>query len=275
MTTRDIPWGPPFARRGHRPGFRHPWARSGPGIPFPCGPEEAAVHDPDDENDQHDNDRPGREHERPGPPGRGRRHHRGGPHPRGRGFGPGGFGPGGFGPGGFGPGGPFGPGGFGPGGPGRGFGRRGRRTARGDVRTAVLAVVADGPRHGYEIIQEITARSGGQWKPSPGSVYPMLSQLEDEGLVRSEQSDGRRVVHLTEEGTRHVEEHRAALDAVWAPFTAGNEASDEPGDGFAEELSKLFAAAQQVAAAGTPEQIASATESLTEARKALYRLLAE
>lgn len=272
MTTRDIPWGPPFTR-GRRSGFRHPLARFGPDTPFPCGPEEAAMHDGHD-NDEHDDDGPGRgEHDRPGPPGRGRRHHRGGPHPRGRGFGPGGpFGPGGFGPGGFGPGG-FGPGG--PFGPGRGFGRRGRRTARGDVRTAVLAVVADGPRHGYEIIQEITARSGGQWKPSPGSVYPMLSQLEDEGLVRSEQTEGRRVVHLTEEGTRHVEEHRATLDAVWAPFTAGDEASDGPGDGFAEELSKLFAAAQQVAAAGTPEQIASATGSLTEARKALYRLLAE
>ncbi|TDN77110.1 MULTISPECIES: PadR family transcriptional regulator [Pseudonocardia] len=203
-----------------------------------------------------------------------RRPHRGGPHGRGRGFGPGGA----FGPGGFGPGGPFGgPGGpFGPGGPGRGFGRRGRRTARGDVRTAVLAVVADGPRHGYEIIQEITARTGGQWKPSPGSVYPMLSQLEDEGLVRSEQTEGRRVVHLTEEGTRHVEEHRAALDAVWAPFADdGEAASDDPATGLGEELARLHAAARQVADAGTPEQITSATEALTEARKALYRLLAE
>jgi DNA-binding PadR family transcriptional regulator len=230
-----------------------------------------------DEHDEHHSDHHSDHHdEERGPRGRGRRHHRGGPHGRGRGFGPGGP----FGPGGVGPGGPFGPGGVGPGGPfgpggPRGFGRRGRRTGRGDVRTAVLAVVADGPRHGYEIIQEITARSGGRWKPSPGSVYPMLSQLEDEGLVRSEQAEGRRVVHLTEEGTRHVAEHRAALDAVWAPFTADDEESDEPADALGEELSKLFAAAQQVAAAGSAEQIASATGSLTEARKALYRLLAE
>ncbi|GAA1400840.1 hypothetical protein GCM10009613_58290 [Pseudonocardia kongjuensis] len=214
------------------------------------------------------------------------RPHRGGPHGRGRGFGPGGpFGPGGFGggPGGFGgPGGPggfggfggFGPGGFGPGGRGRGFGRR--RTARGDVRAAVLAVVADAPRHGYEIIQEITARTGGRWKPSPGSVYPMLSQLEDEGLVRSEQTDGRRVVHLTEEGTRHVAEHRATLDAVWAPFADDAEAAaDDPATGLGDELARLHAAARQVAAAGTPEQVTAATEALTAARKALYRLLAE
>ncbi|MEQ3554442.1 PadR family transcriptional regulator [Pseudonocardia nematodicida] len=227
------------------------------------------MHDDDTEHGPHG----GRPHR--GPHGLGRR---GG---FGRGFGPGGpFGPGGFGPGAFGPGGPFagaGPGGFGPGGPGRGFGRRGRKTARGDVRSAVLAVVADAPRHGYEIIQEITARSGGQWKPSPGSVYPMLSQLEDEGLVRSEQTEGRRVVHLTEEGTRHVEENRAALDAVWAPFAedAENDADDDPSSVLAQELGRLHAAAHQVASAGTPEQVASATEALTEARKTLYRLLAE
>ena len=83
---------------------------------------------------------------------------------------------------------PFGPG-FGPG--PRGFGpfpgprgrRGGRRTSRGDIRLAVLALVAEQPRHGYEIIQEIAERSGGSWKPSPGSVYPTIQQLEDEGLV--------------------------------------------------------------------------------------------
>ncbi|GAA1086703.1 PadR family transcriptional regulator [Pseudonocardia alni] len=228
----------------------------------------------DDRDDPRDEGGPGHRH--------GRAHRRGrGPGGRafgpGRGFGPGGpFGPGGFGPGGFGPGG-FGPGGFGPGGfgPGGPRGRRGKR-ARGDVRTAVLAVVADGPRHGYEIIQEITGRSGGQWKPSPGSVYPMLSQLEDEGLVRSEQTEGRRVVHLTEEGTRHVEEHRAELDAVWAPFAEDAEAAEsDPATGLVTELGRLAAAARQVAEAGSEAQVASATEALTEARKALYRLLAE
>ena len=79
--------------------------------------------------------------------------------------------------------------GFGPGGPRGGFpgrgGRRGRRTPRGDVRSAVLALVAEQPRHGYEIIQEIGERTGGVWRPSPGSIYPTVSQLEDEGLVRT------------------------------------------------------------------------------------------
>jgi len=177
--------------------------------------------------------------------------------------------------------GPFGPG-FGPG-PGMppGFGRgvggprgrgRGRRTARGDIRAAVLALVAEQPRHGYEIINEIAERSGGAWRPSPGSVYPTLSQLEDEGLVRVEQADGRKVVHLTESGTAYVAEHREELDAVWA--SVGRDADDEA-TGLWEQLGQLHAAAQQVMGAGSPEQITAATAALTEARKTIYRLLAE
>jgi DNA-binding PadR family transcriptional regulator len=171
----------------------------------------------------------------------------------------------------------FGPG-FGPGMPPRGGfpgprgRRRGRRTARGDIRAAVLALVAEQPRHGYEIIQEIAERSGGAWRPSPGSVYPTLSQLEDEGLVRVEQSEGRRVVHLTEAGTTYVEEHRAELDAVWASI--GQESDDDAGELW-EQLGQLHAAAHQVMSAGTPEQVTAATAALTEARKTIYRLLAE
>jgi DNA-binding PadR family transcriptional regulator len=182
---------------------------------------------------------------------RGHRHRR---HPFGPGFGP-----------------PFGPGmrGF-PGPRGR---RGGRRTSRGDIRAAVLALVAEQPRHGYEIIQEIAERTSGAWRPSPGSVYPTLSQLEDEGLVRVEQAEGRRVVHLTEEGTRYVEEHREELDAVWA--SVGRDADDESAVELWEQLGQLHAAAAQVMSAGTPEQIASATATITEARKAIYRLLAE
>jgi DNA-binding PadR family transcriptional regulator len=159
----------------------------------------------------------------------------------------------------------------------RGFGgprgRRGRRTSRGDIRAAVLALVAQRPRHGYEIIQEIAERSGGAWRPSPGSVYPTLSQLEDEGLVRVEQTEGRRVVHLTEEGTRYVEEHSDELDAVWA--SVGREADDEGAGELWEQLGQLHAAAAQVMSAGTPEQVATATAAITETRKAIYRLLAE
>lgn len=159
----------------------------------------------------------------------------------------------------------------GPPGP-RGRRRGRRRTARGDIRAAVLALVAEQPRHGYEIIQEIAERSGGAWRPSPGSVYPTLSQLEDEGLVRVEQVDGRRVVHLTEAGTRYVDEHRAELDAVWA--AVGQDADDDASELW-EQLGQLNAAAQQVLGAGTPEQVAAATAALAEARKTIYRLLAE
>jgi DNA-binding PadR family transcriptional regulator len=185
------------------------------------------------------------------------------PRGRGRGRGRGRF-PG-FGPG-FGPGGPP-RGGF----PGRG-GRRGRRTPRGDVRSAVLALVAEQPRHGYEIIQEIGERTGGVWRPSPGSIYPTVAQLEDEGLVRTEKADGRRMVHLTEEGTRHVEEHRAELDAVW---TAVGRDVDDDAAALWEQLAQLHAAAGQVMSAGTSEQITAAGEALAEARKTIYRLLAE
>jgi DNA-binding PadR family transcriptional regulator len=136
----------------------------------------------------------------------------------------------------------------------------------------VLALVAEQPRHGYEIIQEIAERSGGAWRPSPGSVYPTLSQLEDEGLVRVEQTEGRRVVHLTEAGTRYVTEHREELDAVWASI--GRDADDGSVELW-EQLAQLHAAAQQVMGAGTPEQITAASAALAEARKTIYRLLAE
>lgn len=229
------PRGGSFRRRPHR----HPFGPDGPEPPF-AGPPP--FDGPDEDGGPH----MGR--------GRARRVRFGGP-----------------------PGPPFPPP-FGPRGFGRGFGpgmrgpHRGRRTARGDIRAAVLALVAEQPRHGYEIIQEIAQRSGGAWRPSPGSVYPTLSQLEDEGLVRVEQADGRRVVHLTDAGTAYVEEHRAELDAVWE--SVGTDA-DDPAVGLWEQLAQLHAAAQQVMSAGSPEQITSATETLTEARKAIYRLLAE
>ncbi|WP_300016341.1 helix-turn-helix transcriptional regulator [Pseudonocardia sp.] len=136
----------------------------------------------------------------------------------------------------------------------------------------MLALLAEQPRHGYDIIQEIAERSGGHWRPSPGSVYPTISQLEDEGLALVEKSDGRRVVSLTDAGTAYVTEHRAELDAVWEAL--GRDADSEAGELW-DQLGQLHAAAQQVLGAGTPEQITAATAALTEARKTIYRLLAE
>jgi hypothetical protein len=116
--------------------------------------------------------------------------------------------------GGFGAGPAFGWPGFGG---GRGFGGRGSsgRAARGDVRASVIALLAEQPRHGYQIITEITERSGGAWTPSPGSVYPVLQQLQDEGLVRPEEADGRRVFHLTEAGEAYVAAHPDELAKPW------------------------------------------------------------
>jgi hypothetical protein len=109
------------------------------------------------------------------------------------------------GPGGGGHRGPYGEGPFGFGGP-RGFGGpggfrgRGGKARRGDIRTASLLLLAEEPRNGYAIMQEIEQRSNGVWAPSPGSVYPALSQLEDEGLIRSEEQDGRKQFTLTDAG---------------------------------------------------------------------------
>ncbi|WP_243636670.1 PadR family transcriptional regulator [Rhodococcus sp. Eu-32] len=195
--------------------------------------------------------------------GHGRRGHGGDEHrgraDRNRGFGPGGFGPGGFGA--FGPGGDFGR--------GRGRGGRGRR---GDVRSAILLLLAESPMHGYELIQQIVARSEGAWKPSPGSIYPALSQLEDEGLVLIEKIDGRKTARLTEQGITFVDEHRAELGAPWDDVrrSVGGDALDLRG-----LIGQLMGAAGQVASVGTPDQVKAAGEVLADARRRLYRILAE
>jgi DNA-binding PadR family transcriptional regulator len=170
--------------------------------------------------------------------------------------------------GGWGPGGGHGRGGWG-GGPGWG---RGPRARRGDVRAALLLLLEEEPRNGYQLIQAIEQRTGGVWRPSPGAVYPALQQLEDEGLVRAEEADGRRVFQLTDEGRAYVEENRERLRAPWDAVT-------EAGTGDVGELRQLvfglFAAVRQVAHAGTEQQIAEAKRILGEARRALYRTLAE
>jgi DNA-binding PadR family transcriptional regulator len=183
---------------------------------------------------------------------------------RGHGAGPGlGFGPG-FGPGGRG-GFPFG--GF----PGPGS-RRGPRVRRGDVRSGILALLAEEPRNGYQIIQELAERSGGVWRASPGSVYPALQQLEDEGLVRADARDGRRQYHLTDAGREYVAaragEHAAPWEAV----------ADSVHDDMIE-LRDVFlqvgVAFGQVVHAGSAAQVAEARRVLADTRRALYRILAE
>jgi len=171
------------------------------------------------------------------------------------------------------PGGPPGPHMFGPwfGEPGM-RGMRGPRARRGDVRAAALALLAEEPMNGYQIIQAIGERSDGVWRPSPGSVYPALQQLEDEGLVRAEAADaGRRAYRLTEEGRGYVEAHP---DEVRAPWEVVAGAVGDAAIDMRNLIGQVAMAAYQVVSAGTESQVGQARDVLTDARKALYRLLA-
>jgi DNA-binding PadR family transcriptional regulator len=154
------------------------------------------------------------------------------------------------------------------------FGRR-PKVGRGDVRTAVMRLLAEEPRNGYQLIQELTERSGGVWRPSPGAVYPALQQLEDEGLVRAEEKDGKRAFRLTEEGQGAVK----ALGDVAAPWETAAEGFDTEAGALVMELRTLIAqvasAVVQVAQAGNEAQIARAKELMTQTRRSLYRILAE
>ena len=157
------------------------------------------------------------------------------------------------------------------GGPGgRPRGRR-RGNKRGDVRAAALLLLAEQPRHGYQLIQEISERSNGIWTPSPGSIYPVLQQLEDEGLVSFERVDGRKTATLTDEGTAYVEEKREEFGSPWEAVAEHGGADHRH---LRMSLQGLVVAWKQIAQVGTPDQRKQATEVLEEARKAMYRILA-
>ncbi len=163
----------------------------------------------------------------------------------------------------------------GPGGPwggpwgGRGFG--GPRRSRGDVRLAILALLAIEPMHGYQMIQEISERSGGRWQPSPGSVYPTLQALEDEGLVTADQSQGKRVFTLTDEGRAQIEELGERAKAPWDLGGGGAGGARA----LADQMRQLGAAFGQVLQTGSADQHARASAVLEEARRALYQILAD
>ena len=155
-------------------------------------------------------------------------------------------------------------GGFGP-----GFGR-GPKVRRGDVRAAILALLAEEPMHGYQIITELGERSGGAWRPSPGSVYPTLSALEDQGLVAADKAEGKRVFALTPEGRVEAE---AAGDgpAPWEEAAAG----DRPVADLRGLMVQVAKATMQVGQAGTNSQIKAVGEILTDTRRRIYLVLAD
>lgn len=149
---------------------------------------------------------------------------------------------------------------------------RGPRVARGNVRAAILLLLEERPLHGYQLIHEIAERSGGFWRPSPGSIYPAVQQLDDEGLVRVENEGGRRVIHLTDAGREYIEEHREELGSPW---DAVADTMDEDVVQLHDLLGQVAAAAMQVTHAGTEEQMAEARRVLVNTRRTLYRILAE
>jgi DNA-binding PadR family transcriptional regulator len=140
------------------------------------------------------------------------------------------------------------------------------------VRAAALLLLAEGPLNGYQLMQEIEARSDGVWRPSPGSVYPALSQLEDEGLVRIDVTGDQRRYVLTDSGLAHVDAHRGEWGVPWEQMTGA--VDDEVGALF-RELRRVGMAAGQIGHLGSSEQIGRARSVLAEARRALYALLGE
>jgi DNA-binding PadR family transcriptional regulator len=150
--------------------------------------------------------------------------------------------------------------------------RRGPRAKRGDIRAGILALLAEQPRNGYQIMQELEQRSRGMWRPSPGSVYPALQQLEDEGLVQAREEGTGRVYQLTERGRQYVTEHASETEAPWDWATS--EADEDTFELFGQ-IRQIGAALWQIANSGQPAQIAQARKVLSDTRRALYAILSE
>ena len=147
----------------------------------------------------------------------------------------------------------------------------GPRVRRGDVRAALLSLLSEEPKNGYQMIQEIEARSRGIWRPSPGSVYPALQQLDDEGLVDSDESGGSRTYRLTEAG-REALGRRPAGAAPWDEV-----ARSVPAD--RHELRLLWAqvneAFSHLARTASDQQVGQAKKLLKQTRRAIFQILAE
>ncbi len=199
-------------------------------------------------NHNHNHDQPRRFHHEPGG--------------RGHGF-PGGPGFGGF------PGGGFGPR-FGEGGPG--FGPRGpRRASKGDIRSVILSLLAEGPSNGYALIKAIAEKTGGAWRPSPGSVYPTLQQLVDEDLIVSTAGGRKTEFELTDSGRTYVSDHADDFAKAWEATPGQGESAGQ----FVESVGKLMGVVHQFRHSATDAQRAAAIEKLNETRRALYLILAD
>jgi DNA-binding PadR family transcriptional regulator len=143
---------------------------------------------------------------------------------------------------------------------------------RGDIRTALLLALSESPGHGYDIIQTLEDKTGGAWRPSPGSVYPTLAQLEDEGLIRSADVEGAHRFEITDTGREHLKSH-ADEPAPWEP--APEQAGDHPLAELGPLLIQIGKATFQLVSVGDRAQRDRARTLLTETRRALYRILAD
>jgi DNA-binding PadR family transcriptional regulator len=157
--------------------------------------------------------------------------------------------------------------------------RRGPRVRRGDVRSAILDVLRTAedngePVNGYQIIQQISERSDGAWRPSPGSVYPTIQQLHDEGLVETDDERGRKTLALTSEGRQYIADHADELAQVWRPFD--RQATEETSfSGLKPEIGQVMGAVWQIVTSGSESQQRAAIDVLVETRRKLYGILAD
>ena len=142
------------------------------------------------------------------------------------------------------------------------------RARRGDIPAAVFSLLKESDMHGYQIIQEISDRTDGAWTPSPGSIYPALRLLEDQGMVVSTNADGKRVFSLTEVGRTHADQHHDI--GPWAEFAS----ETDPERRLRESFMGLMQATKQIGTVGTAEQMDEASAALAEARKRIYAMLA-
>lgn len=169
-------------------------------------------------------------------------------HPRGRGMGPGG----------------------GRGGPHCRGKRGGHRPQRGDVRLAIMSLLAEKPSNGYGLISEIAERTHQRWRPSNGSIYPLLRQLLEEGLIETDDAENSEY-RLTVEGSEFLAAHDGEVQRAWQARGPQSEAAEQ----FHDSVRKLHGAIKQLSEHGTDEQRTAATETLDEVRRGLYRILAD
>jgi DNA-binding PadR family transcriptional regulator len=155
---------------------------------------------------------------------------------------------------------------------GRGPRGRGRKARRGDIRTAALLLLAEEPRNGYQIMQEVEERSEGTWRPSPGSVYPALAQLEDEGLIHPEESEGRKAFAITDAGRELLAKREADSPAPWEQMSGEFSQGAVDLGRLMREVAFAFA---QVMRTGSETLVTRARVVLHPARRDLYTILAD